>query len=202
MKKSNSGKVYAFPLNFEQGFALCKFMDYTDVASFDGALVYVLNIYMKTIDELPTTEELTKSKVLFGPVPLNKHINVKGKGAWKLVGAIKVSDDPIPVFKDTNQIVSLQKAVDWSTVSGWRKRHFNEGGEECEYEEVRYLEMLELYDMRNVEIRTTMHFLLLNNLKVEDYYNLKDENYKRIYLQMINTSFDRSTAKKYLKVLS
>lgn len=200
MIEKNSGKIYIVPLGFEMGFTIAKFVDYTDVAPFDGALLYVLNMRLNDVKDLVSLDEINKMEVLFGPVPLNKYINEKGKGAWKHLGTVRILDKSLPVFKDTNQIITLNKSLDWSTVGGWRKRYFNKGEGSFDYEEVRHLEMLTLYDMRNVEIRATMHFLLLNNMKTEDYYDLRDENYRTIYLQMVNTSFDKKEAKKYLKV--
>lgn len=201
MIENNSGKIYVIPLEFKLGFTLGKFVDYTDIAPFDGALIYVLNKQFYDVNNLPSSEEIELLKVLFGPVPLNKYINEKGKGAWKKTGKIKVVNKSLPVFKDTNQILTLNKSSDWSTVGGWRKRYFNQGEGPFDYEDVRHLEMLTLYDMRNVEIRATMHFLLLNNLKIGEYYDLRDENYKTIYLQMVNTSFDKKEAKRYLKFI-
>lgn len=201
MVVKNSGKVYAVPLDFDLGYTLCKFIDFTDIAPLTGAIVYVLNLQLKNLEPL-SMREIEKLKVLFGPVPLNKYPNVKGKGSWKLIDKVEKLDDDIPVFKDTNHLITLNKATDWSTVGGWKKKYnFNEGGEYSDYESVRKLEMPFLYSMRNVEIRATMHLILLNHKKVENYYDLSDSNFRAIYIQMINTSFSKRKAVDYLKPL-
>ncbi len=202
MIKESSGKIYFFSLEFDLGFTLCKLYDYTDIAPFDGLLVNVLNIQLKDNGAIPSIEDIDKLKVLFGPVPLNKYPNIKGRGSWEYVGKSETLPKKIPVFKDTNHIIALNKATDWAKVDGWRRRYdFNNSGDYCEYEAVRELEMLVLYDMRNIAIRTTMHFLLLNNKKISDYYNLSDDNYRSIYLQIINTSFDKKKGVIFSKIL-
>jgi hypothetical protein len=153
-----------------------------------------------TLQEVPSIIDIDKLGVLFGPVPLNKYPNTKGKGNWHIVGKSNKLSKAVPVFKDTNHIIALHNSVDWSIVKGWRKRlNFHEGGGYCDYETVRELEMLILYDMRNVEIRATMQFLLLNKKKVADYYDLTIDNFRRIYIQMVNTSFDKKKAAILLK---
>ncbi|OJW35411.1 MAG: hypothetical protein BGO54_02270 [Sphingobacteriales bacterium 46-32] len=198
MINRNSGQIYVVPLDFKLGYTLCKFSDYTDVAPFDGALVSVLNFRITDLEDIPSVEKLHNFEVLYGPVPLNKLPNTKGKGAWKYIGKVDVSNESIPIFKDTNQIITLSKAIDWSKVGGWRKQYnFHESENVCNYEEVRGLEMRTLYDMRGVGIRATMHFLLLDNKRVEEYYDLSVEKNRRLYLQMINTSFDKKVVAKY-----
>jgi hypothetical protein len=202
MVKENSGKIYLIPLEFNLGFALCKLTDYTDIASFDGALVSVLKKQFYSIEEIPSITDIDKIEILFGPLPLNKYPNVKGKGAWKFVGQTTKLDKKIPIFKGTIERVALYKALDWSTVNSWYKIDLNDKEAFTDYENVRGLEMRILYDMNSIELRATMHFLLLNNKKVESFYDLGIERNRNIYLHMINTSFEKIEADKYLKAIS
>ena len=202
MKIENSGKVYVIPLEFDLGYSVCTFFDYTDIAPFDGAVISVYNIQFDNLEKTPSIKFIENSKILFGFVPLNKYPNIKGKGAWKLIGKLNILETGIPEFKDTNHIIELHKAVDWSTVGGWKLRlNFTEGGKYFDYESVRNIEMLTLYNMRNIEIRATMHFLLFNKKNIQEYYDLTNDNLRNIYLAMANTSFDKKKALMLLKAV-
>lgn len=198
----NSGKIYLAPLNFDLGFVLCKLLDYTDIAPFDGALINVLKKQVKNVESIPSIKDIAGIDSLFGPVPLNKYPNIKGKGAWRYVGQIHPANNEMPVFKSTIERVALYKSIDWSEVKNWSKVDLYDKQANSEYESIRNLETRELYDMISVEIRATMHFLLLKNEKVESYYDLRNERYRSLYLQMINTSFERQVANKFLKSFS
>lgn len=200
MKIENSGKVYVITLDHGLGYCLCKFIDYTDITPFDGGVLYVLKHFYKYDSEVTISQDFARLDILFGPVPLNKYPNIRGKRAWKFICKIEKFENKIPVFKSSDARVELYNAVDWSKVNRWSMIHnFNDSGEYCEYEKVRHLEMKTLYDMRNVEIRATMHFLILNKKKIKDYYDLADDNFRNIYLAMVNTSFDKKEALVLLK---
>jgi len=202
MLKENSGKIYLMPLNFDLGFALCKLDDYADIAAFDGALVYVFKKKFDKMNMVPSIKEIEGMEILFGPVCLNKYPNIKGKGAWKYVGQAVQLDKHIPVFKGTVERVALYRALDWTKVDKWYKTDINGKEKFSDYESIRGLEMQTLYDMSSIEVRATMHFLLLNKKKVENFYDLTIERNRNLYLQMINTSFDKKNADQYLKIIS
>jgi len=70
--------------------------------------------------------------------------------------------------------VALHKATDWSTVEGWKRLYdFNRGGEICDYESVRFRETPVLHNMRDIEVRATMHFLIKSKKKVEQSSKVK-----------------------------
>lgn len=202
MVKENSGKIYFMPLAFDLGFALCKLFDYTDTAPFDGALVSVLQRQFNSAEEIPSIDEIDKLEILFGLLPLNKYPNIKGKGAWKYIGQTMHLTKEKPVFKGTVERVALHRAIDWATVNEWYKIDINGKQKFSDYESVRRFETRVLYDMNSIEMRATMHFLLLNGKKVENYYDLTIEQNRNLYLQMINTSFDKKSFYKYSKVIN
>ncbi|MGN6493383.1 MAG: hypothetical protein ACTHLE_15385 [Agriterribacter sp.] len=202
MKINNSGRFYAVPLDFQLGYYYCYINDFTDIDPFSGLVIYLISSWVKTSNEIITVQEIKNTERLFGPVPLNKIPNVKGKNAWKSLGQVKDLDDRVPSFKYTQNLITLQKTNNWCSVSGWKKvLNFYQYSGPVDYEDVRYLETTTLYDMQGIIIRTTMHHLLLNKKKVQNYYDLNDSRIRMIYLQMVNTSFDKKLSEKYLAVL-
>ena len=63
------------------------------------------------------------------------------------------------------------------------------------------MEIPVLSSMRDIEIRATMHLILINENKVEDFYDLSDEHLKLIYVRLVNTSFEKKETIRLLKVL-
>ncbi len=199
----NSGKIYLFSLDFGFGYACFKFDDFTDVASFTGRIGYVYSIFFEKLENFTEINSIIISKILFGAFPLYREPNTRGKGAWKIIGKIAEPDITIPVFKMTNHTITLWKTNDWSKIDSWQKKYdFNSGSDNCDYEIVRNLEIPTLCSMREIEVRTTMNFLILNKKNVQDYYDLEDSDNRDIYLKMVNTSFDKKQALVLLKALS
>jgi len=203
MIKKNSGLVYAVGLDHELGYTLCKFVDFTDISPFDGGLIYTLKILLPDLESLPSLKIIEGLENLFGPVPLNKYPNVKGKGAWKLVGKMQTFDETVPIFKSCDSKFKLISAIDWSTVDRWAMVfNFKNPSQYYDYEKVRHLEMKILFDMAGIVIRSTMQYLLMNGEKVENYYDLTIDKNRRLYIQMVNTSYSKKDALKYLKALT
>lgn len=199
---TNSGKIYLFSLDFNLGYGCCRFDDFTDVASFTGRIIYAYNVFFERMEKLPSINSIVNSKILFGPSPLYREPNIRGKGAWKNIGKIIDVDTALPVFKITNHTITLWKTNDWSSIDSWQKKYnFNTGSGYCDYEYLRYLELPILCSMREIEIRTTMHFLILNKKNIQDFYDLNDSENRNIYLKMVNTSFDKKRALALLKMI-
>src|SRR6185295_406132 len=102
MIRENSGLIYKIPLNFDRGCMYGEVMDYTDISDFSGLLIRIFK-YRDSDRSLSTNiKAIVNSGIFFGPVPVNKMPNKKGKGAWKLTGK---SEDVMPeagslYFKD------------------------------------------------------------------------------------------------------
>ena len=198
----NSGNIYCFPLEFDLGFGFCRYTDHSDITPFSGRLVHVFNLVVKDDKKIPSLESIDSLEILFGPVSINKQPNTRGKGAWKLLGKVKKVDKSLPVFKTTQMALTLNKAIDWSKIGKWRKKYnFNDVGKICDYESIRSMETEWLNGMRDIETRTTMHYLILQNKKISDYYDSKKYEDRSYYIQIANTSFEKKKADQLLKKL-
>jgi hypothetical protein len=195
----NSGKIYEFKLEHNLGYAYCQFNDFTDIVQFNGKLSSVFNIIKKDKESTPSIEQIISSPILFGPNPLFKFPNARGKGAWKFIGQIIMASEPEIVFKDVRDNYTKK---DWTKLNGWfYYKNFLGQSNDCDYEEVRHFELPILYGMRAIETRTTMQLLLLDKKNIADYYNLTDFDFRHIYIQTVNTSFSLEEANKLLEII-
>ena len=196
----NSGKIYEFKLEHNLGYAYCQFNDFTDVVQFSGKLISVFSIIKPDKDPTPTIDQIINSPILFGPHPLLKFPNARGKGAWKIIGQIIMASIPEIIFKDVRDNY-IKK--DWTKLKGWfyYKNFLGERSNDCDYEEVRHLELPVLYGMKTIETRTAMHLLLLDKKNVADYYDLSDFYLRNVYIDIVNTSFNLEEANKLLEII-
>lgn len=203
MIKKNSGKLFLVPLDYNLGYVIARYMDFTDYSTFNGNLIYVYHKFFKDIPDNAEIAEIDKCDILFGPMCINKKPNERGKGCWKLLKQLNVKNIDPPVFKRTENSYHLLFAMDWSEVKDWRfYREFNYlSEEEYPYEDLREYETDHLYDKRDVVIRATMHHLILSKKNILDYYDLEDERLRFIYLPLVNTSFKNKDTKKLIKIV-
>ncbi|HWJ27971.1 MAG TPA: hypothetical protein VNS32_15605 [Flavisolibacter sp.] len=196
MIEENSGKIHRFKLDFNLGFCYCIQFDFTDITKFSGKLIYVYDLISTESTCSINIEQLTSSSFLFGPKPLLKFPHIKGKGAWEYIGKIDNLIKPRIIFKSVRDNYTMK---DWTKLKGWHKyEDFETVGVDCNYEEIRYLELPVLYGTSEIEIRSTMHILLLNKKRVNDYYDLEDLHLRNIYIQTVNSSFKLDEANKFL----
>ena len=84
-------------------------------------MVQVYNL-IENEDKIPNSiHEIITSGIKFGPVPISKYPNTKGKNSWKLIGKNENFTSNLPFFKDHIGNLSVK---DWSKLSPWRKIHF------------------------------------------------------------------------------
>ncbi len=72
---------------------------------------------------------------------------------------------------------------------------------ECEYEEVRGLEVSILNHVDSVIDKVTMMTIIKEGNDVKDYFDLKQLGNKNLYLQVVNTYYEKFTAEKLLTIL-
>jgi hypothetical protein len=198
MNINNSGKIYRFNLDFDFGFSYAQLIDHSDKYDFSGRLIYVYTPQKIISHQNNELKEIVASKILFGPVPLYRYPNVKGRGAWKYIGKTTQFIRTPPVFKKV--LASEYDTWDWSKLKTWYSlTSFEKRSDFVNYEDVRYLEMPVLHTTRDIEIRTTMHKILLDKKKVEKYYDLRDTDLRLLYIELINTCFKKNETLKYLK---
>jgi hypothetical protein len=83
MKIENSGKIYCFTLDFDFGYCYAQLVDHSDKHDFDGRLIYTYHPQKNKLEDNHVLKIIVTTEILYGPVPLFKYPNVKGKGAWK-----------------------------------------------------------------------------------------------------------------------
>lgn len=200
MNLNNSGKIYRFNLDFDLGSCDAQLVDYSDISDFSGRLLYVYIPINSERDESNDIKVVEKKEILFGPIPLYKYPNIRGKGAWKYVGKTNTFIKAPPVFKKV--AASHYDVKDWSKLKPWyTSTNFKERSDFVDYEKVRFWEIPVLHTTRDIEIRTTMHKILLSKRKVEEYYDLGNEDLRLLYLELINTCFKKKDTLTYLKSL-
>ena len=196
--------VYAIPLDFQFGFVIAEVMDYTEFNSFDGVVLKVYDMFLSTKKEVQDLkiEEILTDQVIFGPAPLNKFPNVKGKGAWILIGKRIVENREKIWFKDLRGL--LFKNNDWSKLSPWFKiEWYNDDSEQVEedYEKVRNLETSILNHVNSIPVLINMWKLILNKELVNEYYDLNDPGFKNLFIKLVNTYYSKDKAVKLLELI-
>ncbi len=200
MKEKNSGNVYAINLDFDFGSVYAGLLDYTDVRDFDGILVKVY----RSVREIKEKEVFALDDFLFGPVPINKYPNTKGKYAWKLLGkCYSCIINPNDLwFKNLRGIIN--KDNDWSNLEPWFKsKPFTENYNEykADYADIRELEILILHHLEMVKIKSTMLLIIEAGKNVDDFYDLKQIGNQNMYIQLVNTYFNKEKSRELLKVI-
>jgi hypothetical protein len=209
MKIEYSGNIYSIKLEFDLGFVYAELLDYSDVHDFDGILIQVYNYKdsdnQKSINDI---DEIRSSGILFGPVPINKYPNIRGKFSWKYVGKSTSYSKESPWFKSYRG--NLFKEDNWNNVKPWFKsKYFDDDSEdiECNYNEVRRLETLILNHPEMIKIKISMLYLIDKGENVSDFYDLSKIGNRNMFVQLINTYFDNdkvelllSSAHQLLKV--
>ena len=197
MKKETSGNIYKFQLEHNKGYCYAELLDFSDISDFDGILVQV---YDFGNEEDVSIDQIKASKIIFGPAPMNKYPNERGRGAWKYIGK---SDDyckTSPFFKSLRGIII--KDNNWSNLSPWFKiQSFEENSEPIpsDYEAIRYLETKVLNHPDSIRIKLTMMKIIKDREKVSDYYDLDDRGELNMYLQIVNTYYSKEKAEELLK---
>ena len=199
MIETTSGSIYKFQMEFGLGWAFAELLDYSDESEFDGKLLQVFNVIdTEKTQNLRSIEEIKDSGVLLGPAPVNKYPNIKGKNAWILYGRDeKYSTDTIV----SKKLRALLVKNNWADLKPWFKQYpFQPKLQpiECDYEEVRHLETMILNHPDTIRIKATMMKLIGKGEKINSYYDLKDMGNKNLFLQVVNTYYEKEIADELL----
>lgn len=197
MKTEHSGEIYRFDLLFGKGCAFAELLDYSDVLAFDGILIQVYNLVVEKNTSI-CIDEIISSGVLFGPAPIHKYPNTRGRGAWTLIGRNeKYSKNP-PFTKDLGGKINTN---DWANLKPWFKEYRfdrKSRGTECDYEDIRGLETMILNHVQTIKDKITMMIIIKEGGNVSDYYDLRELGNHNIYLQLVNTYYSKEQANKLL----
>ncbi len=201
MNNQKSGIIFRFSLEFDMGFGYAEQDDFSDVYTFDGILILVYKLIDKEIVDR-SAEEIKQSGVLFGPVPIFRYPPPRGKNKWKPIH--QTTDFLIkvwPVFKMYQGNDGKNK--DWSKLlPKWRITDRSDSTSDLvfkDYETLRHIETTILNAAEGVAIKITMMKIIEEGKKVSDFYDLRLVGDRNMYLQLVNTYYDRETAETLLE---
>lgn len=201
MNNQKSGIIFRFPLEFDMGFGYAEQDDFSDVHTFDGILISVYKLIDERIVDR-SVEEIKSSGVLFGPVSIFRYPPSRGKNKWKSIH--QTTDFLInewPLFKTYQGNEGENK--DWSKLlPKWWITDRSDSTNDLvfkDYETLRYLETTILNSAEGVATKITMMKIIEEGKKVSDYYDLRLVGDRNMYLQIVNTYYDKETAETLLE---
>ena len=201
MIKENSGNIFRFALDFEKGYAYAQIFDLSDVLGFSGKLIQVFNLIDNNSGTTVDIQNIKSKGIMFGPVPVNKFPNTRGKDSWIFIGKTETLQFDPPIFKDYRGILNKN---DWSELKPWYKEDRFENKFESEvfdYEDVRHLETIILNHLKAVCSKCTMMKIISEGESVKNYYDLNEIGMRNTYLQVVNTYYSRDVALKLLRII-
>lgn len=191
------------PLGCECGFAYAQVIDFTDLSTFDGRLVYVYDVNETLYINSEDIEKISSCSIQFGPGCLFDFPATRGKYAWKYLGETdNVITEEWPLFKDCQGSL-LNK--DWSQYGMW----FIHGGPDKEvrsayiddYETVRRMETTILQTHHGIPIKITMMHLINKDRDVSECYDMTDATNRNMYVQIVNTYYSKERATDLLSII-
>lgn len=200
MVSENSGKIYRFAMDHGFGFAFAEVYDFTDYSPFEGRYTYVFNKIDLVAGRVYNISNIRSSGIALGPIAFYKFPNVRGIGAWKLIGQTK--DFLLTERPPSKELRGMHHVNDnWDELGDWYRApyDFNKLPEYGPYELVRNLETRILNGPGSVVMKLTMKTILDGGKKVSDYYDLTQLGTKNMYVQLINTYYSLERAKTFLK---
>jgi hypothetical protein len=178
-----SGSILEFKVPLDLGYAYCKILDFRSIREFDGVLVKVFDYIVK--EAINDITILRDKDWLFGARRMPWLPGTRGKGAWKMKGALIAEDDNIiPDFKYC--IKSSPFVIDESKLEPWFAIHnINQSCVEPDgYESVKHLEDTVVSGRLGIEIRTAMEYCRVNKIDIKKYFDLDETINKLVFSQM------------------
>jgi hypothetical protein len=199
MIQENSGKIYRFKLDHDQGYGFAETYDFTDNSEFDGRIIYVYNLIGKEEKPEYDIEDIHKSGIAIGPIRIVKFLGTKGIYASKYIGQrndFLVTE--IPITKELNQVGISES--NWNNFERWYRSDNFKNGEFIfsRYSELRNLETRILSSIVGVATKFTMKILIDNNKDVAEYYDLNEIGNYNMFIQLVNTYYSLEKATELL----
>lgn len=186
MKKKSffTGSVFQFYIPEIKQYSFCKFYDFTHIEPIHGLLARAFNKFSKT--ESNDLDILKNADWLFGHRSIHRWPDLRKDTTWKSLGILSGDDDNvIPDFKGVQAFPDIVE--DEASIKPWYPIfNIRERGPNCEYKKVQHLEQIILTPKTGLVKRAGMEYCRLNNLNVDDYYDLNNDGTLNMYYQMIN----------------
>lgn len=202
MIEENSGNIFRFKLDFNQGFGFAEAYDFTDVHSADGCMVFVYNRIDKEPHKVYNANEITSSGIALGPIRLISYPNRRGIGAWKFLFKQEsfIIEEP-NITKEAQDLTPM--VFDWNILKRWHRSNQDnlKGPDYVPYKEVRSLETRIINSNVGVVNKRTMKKLIDEGKNVSDFYNLFEIGNRNMFLQLINTYYSLEKTKELIKLI-
>lgn len=171
----DSGSVFKFKLPFGFGYAYCKLINYEH---FDTFYKYHIKIYDYFDDGKVNKVDFFRSRNYFiNTIPIFRAPNLRGKGAWKLLGVLQEErDNIIPYFKSpvsegfAFHYFEEYEARKWEIVEGIKNYKGN-----YSYSQVQHLEELYTRTSLSVENRLALELIRERKEDISKYFDLKND---------------------------
>jgi len=199
MIKDNSGKIYRFKLDHNQGYGFAEIYDFTDIHEFDGRIIYVYNLVDQDAKSEYDLQDIHSSGIAIGPIRIMSFPGTKGKYASKFIGQrndFLVTE--IPITKELNEMIIRES--NWNNFELWYRSDNFKNGDFIfsKYSELRNLETRILSSIVTVATKFTMKILIDNNKDVAEYYDLNEVGNYNMFIQLINTYYSLEKATELL----
>jgi hypothetical protein len=179
--KIESGSVLAIPLAKGLGYVYCKYVDLMRIDS-ECTFPDVIKVFVDHSDEVLELEQLSLRDYLVAPMLVAGVRPTIRKKLWRVIGKLPLHDDDCnaPDFKDGGSTYEEIQRNEWFLVEGCKLR----SRRRVPYDSVKYLQPFTGFGTGSIEIQLTMHWLLFGGMKVEDFFDLRDEKFKWCYTQI------------------
>ncbi len=192
MKHKKSGRIYRFKLLADLGYSFCEIVDFKDVSSLIAKVYDYIEI---DICKKIQIESIIRQKLLIKAVKVfSMPRNNKGNAIWKYVGTNSNYNREFPLFKELD---CYPFELDWSkTGIGYKNPGYQEFTEyiRCSYEEIRHLPTRIYKHINSIPYMTSAIYLLRNGSSIYDYFDIKKESWRNMYIEIINTYLSKEDA--------
>lgn len=185
MKKLLNGSVLIIPLVNGMGFAYAKYLDLT---RFKGRSIFpdAIKVFdYRTVAQTNDVERIARTRYLLEPIAVAGLRPTLREGFWTVIGYSELREDErvIPDFKGGNSTLDEIKKGDWFL----HKEATTSNPIRCRYEEVKYLQPFAAISSANIELLLTMYHIINEDLKIADFFDLRDERNMWHYKQVLDS---------------
>lgn len=193
MQSEKSGIIYQLNLRFDLGYTYIQLLNFLDISFFDGILIYVYDNFNQPF-EMNNVQDYNK-KIALGPLRINKNPSNKIRSQLFKIGVTEVFiSDQIPPSKEINNVKQMT-CLNWNLLSNCYK--YNQQlnvSESYDHDKIRYLETCDLHDYERIIDKTTIYWILKQQLDLTKYYDIGDSHIKMLFADIINTYFSEEEA--------
>ena len=185
MKRLVSGSILRIPLLQGFGFAYAK---YIDLMKLNDDVTYpdvIKTFNFRTEKEVNNVTELNFKDYLISPLLVAGLRPTIKKGLWSNIGKLELEDEDhiIPDFKGGSESYDDLERGDWFIYEKCQL----ESKTKVNYERVKYLQPFSASGTGRIEILLTMYFIIFENTRIADHFDLNNDTNQWCYNQVLNS---------------